>query len=411
MKRLLVPAQTLLRHRSLVVLLACCLLLGLGFSFVGPFFSLFGTQEARMSPMVFGLFMTTTTLSGIGISTFLARVSDTRTTRRSMLLLGSTAGLLGYTSFAFVRDPVWLTVLGSILLGTASITFSQLFAHAREVLMTSGIPAKDTPLYMNVFRLFMALAWTIGPAVASQVMIHFGFVGTFLGAALCFALLAVAVAVAVPAVPVPGAASVAQTSLRASLARSDILGHFAAFVLVFTAGTMCMINVPLIVVDVLGGTVAQVGIIYCIAPFFELPFMLWLGLLATRGDQARLIRISVVLAIIYYGLLGVVGEPWHIYPLQILAAAITAVTQGVAITFFQNFLPGQMGTATNLYSTAQRIGSMAGYLLFGALVTTAGHRTVFEVGAGMCAVGLVLLWIHRPRPVAQGAAPAAAGVS
>ncbi|MBE2213047.1 MAG: sugar efflux transporter [Opitutaceae bacterium] len=401
MKRILAPAQTLLRHRGLVVLLGCCLLLGLGYSFVGPFFSMFGTQEAAMSPMVFGLFMTATTLSGIGISTFLARISDTRTTRRSMLLLGSSAGILGYASFAFVRDPLWLTILGSLLLGTASITFSQLFAHAREVLMTSGIPSTDTPLYMNVFRLFMALAWTVGPAVASQVMIHFGFVGTFLGAATCFVLLALAVFLYIPAVPVPGAANVAQTSLRASLARADVLAHFVAFALIFTAGTMCMINVPLIVTAVLGGTVRHVGIIYCIAPVFELPLMFWLGLLATRGDQARLIRISVALAVVYYGLLGVVQAPWHIYPLQILAAAITAVTQGVAITFFQNFLPGQMGTATNLYSTAQRLGSMAGYLGFGVLVTATGHRTVFEVGAVLCVIALMLLWIHRPRTASR----------
>ncbi len=397
MKRLLTPARTLLQHRSLVVLLGCCLLLGLGYSFVGPFFSLFGTQEARMSPMVFGLFMTATTLSGIGISTFLAHISDTHTTRRSMLLLGSVSGILGYASFAFVRDPLWLTILGSLLLGLASITFSQLFAHARELLLSSGIPAKDAPLYMNVFRLFMALAWTIGPAVASQVMIHFGFVGTFLGAAACFVLLALAVFFFIPAVPVPGAAGVVKMSLRASLVRADVLAHFIGFVLIFTAGTMCMINVPLMVINVLGGTVKDIGIIYCIAPVFELPFMFWLGLLATRGDQARLIRISVVLAVLYYGLLGVVGAPWHIYPLQILAAAITAVTQGVAITFFQNFLPGQMGTATNLYASAQRTGSMAGYLGFGALMQMAGHRTIFEVGAGLCAAAFVLLWIFRPR--------------
>lgn len=402
MKRILVPARTLRQHRSLLVLLGCCLLLGLGYSFVGPFFSLFGTKEAAMSPMVFGLFMTATTLSGIGISTFLARLSDVRTTRRAMLLLGSTAGVLGYASFAFVRDPLWLTILGSLLLGTASITFSQLFAHARELLMTSGISSTDTPLYMNVFRLFMALAWTIGPAVASQVMIHFGFVGTFLGAATCFVLLALAVFLYIPAVPVPGAANVAQPSLRASLARADVLAHFVAFALIFTAGTMCMINVPLIVTEVLGGTVRDIGIIYCIAPVFELPFMFWLGLLATRGDQARLIRVSVVIAVIYYGMLGVVGAPWHIYPLQILAAAITAVTQGVAITFFQNFLPGQMGTATNLYSTAQRLGSMAGYLGFGVLVTATGHRTVFAVGAVLCVIALVLLWIHRPRTAVAG---------
>lgn len=349
-----------------------------------------------MSPMAFGTFMTITTLSGIGLSTLLARLSDTRTTRRSMLLLGSSAGVIGYACFAFVRHPVALTVLGSVLFGLSSITFSQLFAHARELLMTSNIPSKDAPLYMNLFRLFMALAWTVGPALASLVMIRFGFVGTFLGASSCFALLALAVFLYIPSVPVPGAANVAKMSLRESLVRRDVLAHFIAFCLVFTAGTMCMINIPLFVTQVLGGTVKQIGIIYCVAPFFELPFMFWLGLLASRGDQSRLIRVSVVLAVIYYGLLGTVGAPWHIYPLQVLTAVVTAVTQGVAITFFQNFLPGQMGTATNLFSTAQRVGSMTGYMAVGLILQTTGHRTVFEVCAGLCAVAMVLLWLFRP---------------
>jgi hypothetical protein len=33
-----------------------------------------------------------------------------------------------------------------------------------------------------------------------------------------------------------------------------------------------------------------------------------------------------------------------------LDAAVTAVVGGIAITFFQNFLPDQPGTATHLYS-------------------------------------------------------------
>lgn len=397
MNRLFAPARTLLKHRSLAVLLVCCLLLGLGYSFVGPFFSLFGTQEAAMSPMVFGLFMTATTLSGIGISTALARFSDIRTSRRSMLLLGSVAGILGYGSFAFVRDPLLLTILGAVLLGLASITFSQLFAHARELLMASSIPPNDTPLYMNLFRLCMALAWTVGPAAASQVMVAFGYRGTFLGAAACFLLLALAVFFFIPSIPVPGSESAVRTPLLQSLGRTDVLAHFLAFALIFTAGTMCMINVPLMVTQVLGGTVRDVGIIYCIAPVFELPLMVWFGVLATRGDQSRLIRAATVLAVAYYAALSTVGAPWHIFPLQILAAAITAVTQGVAITFFQNFLPGQMGTATNLFVSATRLGSMAGYLSFGILMQVSGHRTIFGVGAVLCVVALGLLWVHRPR--------------
>jgi SET family sugar efflux transporter-like MFS transporter len=90
-----------------------------------------------------------------------------------------------------------------------------------------------------------------------------------------------------------------------------------------------------------------------------------------------------VLGIVYYALLANAREPWHVYPVQVLSAAIVAVTSGIAITFFQDFLPEQPGSATNLYSNAQRIGSTTGYLLLGALTEAYGTRGVFAA----CAVG------------------------
>ena len=167
MQRVLVPARTLLAHRDLTVVLVCNLLLGLAFSFVAPFYSMFGTIEVGMSNWTFGVFMTVTSVAGIAISTVLARWSDTRFSRRSILLLGCISGMAGYAGYAFIRDIFWLTVIGSVALGIASITFSQLFAYAREAIDRHGVPPDQAPLYMNIYRLVFSLAWTAGPAVAA----------------------------------------------------------------------------------------------------------------------------------------------------------------------------------------------------------------------------------------------------
>ena len=55
--------RTLLRTPGVVPILALSLLLGLAYSFVLPFMSLFGTREVGMSTFEFGLFMTTTSLT------------------------------------------------------------------------------------------------------------------------------------------------------------------------------------------------------------------------------------------------------------------------------------------------------------------------------------------------------------
>jgi SET family sugar efflux transporter-like MFS transporter len=402
MQRLIAPARIILHHRVFMVLLGCNVLVGLAFAFVSPFFSIFGTRKVGMSPFVFGVFMTVLSLSAIAISTWLARWSDTRLSRRTVLLIGGVAGMLNYIGYAYVHDIVSLTINGCVLGGIASITFSQLFAYARDLLAHSDIPPNQAPLYMNVFRLFFAVSWTAGPAVASWVMLRYDFVGMFLVAALCFLLFVIILLAFIPSTPPlqTSRAAAAQMPLRRVLVRVDVLAYFVSFALLFAAGTMGMMNLPLLVLNVLGGTGQQVGIIYSVAPAFEIPFMLYFGLLATKSDQARLIRISVAIAIVYYALLAFVRVPWEVYPLQILSAAITAVVGGIAITFFQNFLPEQPGTATNLYSSAGRIGSIVGYLAFGALASAFGHRAVFWACAGLSVLAFVILFARgRPQNV------------
>ena len=92
MERILGPTRKLLSHRDLFIVLVCNLLLGLAYSFVSPFYSMFGTIEVGMSNWTFGIFMTITSVAGIIASTVLARWSDTRFSRRSILLLGCAAG-------------------------------------------------------------------------------------------------------------------------------------------------------------------------------------------------------------------------------------------------------------------------------------------------------------------------------
>jgi SET family sugar efflux transporter-like MFS transporter len=141
----------------------------------------------------------------------------------------------------------------------------------------------------------------------------------------------------------------------------------------------------------LNGTEAHVGAAYSLAPIFELPFMYYAGVLAARIPTARIIRWAALLAVLYYGGLASARAPWQVLPLQVLSAALVAVNSGLAITFFQDFLPGQTGTATNLYSAAARIGSIAGYLLFGALGTAFGYRSVFAVCASFCALAWAIM--------------------
>lgn len=394
-KDLITPWRRLLAEREFVVLLLSQLVLGMAYSFVVPFYSMFGTIEVGMSNWMFGVFMTITSVAGIVISTALARWSDTHFSRRSILLLSCLCGALGYAGYAHVRSVLWLTVIGSVALGIASISFAQLFATAREALGRHGIPDSEAPLYMNIFRLLFSLAWTIGPAISAWVMVQASYEGIFQVCAGLFLVLFVIVWLHIPARPPPAANSVTRTPLGRVLRRPDLLCYFLALALVFMCTTVGMMNLPLLILRTLGGDEHHIGIAFSIAPVFELPLMFWFGLLASRAHPGPLIRLGVIIAVAYYGLLYFVREPWHIYPLQILSAAMIAIVSGIAITFFQSYIPDQPGTATNLYSTANRLGSTAGYLSFGTLAETIGYRAIFLVCTVLCAAAFLLLWLSR----------------
>jgi SET family sugar efflux transporter-like MFS transporter len=153
---------------------------------------------------------------------------------------------------------------------------------------------------------------------------------------------------------------------------------------------MSINNMSLLVLNVLGGGESQVGVIFSLAPLFELPFMLYVGFLATRVRSAWLIRGAMLLAAAYYLGLSLVRTSEQIYPLQAISAAVVSVTSGVAITFFQDLLPHRLGAATNLYSSAARVGQTSSYLSFGLIASRFGHRGTALACALLACVALGL---------------------
>ena len=63
MPNVLQRTKRILTQPDFAGLLAATVALGVGFSFVAPFLSLWGTREIGMSPSLFGLYMTATSVS------------------------------------------------------------------------------------------------------------------------------------------------------------------------------------------------------------------------------------------------------------------------------------------------------------------------------------------------------------
>lgn len=389
-------AKIIFRQPGFPGLLLAAWLLGVGFSFVSPYLSLWGTQEVGLTPRGFGLFMTATTLCAIGVATTLARWSDTHLPRKAMLLVGGVGGMLGYAGYAFVRDPRVLIVIGCTVLALAALCFSQLFAYTRERFFDAEIPGVPPGFLMSIVRVCFSIAWTAGPSVGAWVMTVTGFRGLFLGAAVLYLAFVAAIWYSVP---YQGRSAHVRASVREPvwrvLTRPDILAVFVAFLLVYAAHTMNAMNLPLMLTQDLGASRIELGIAFGVGPLVEIPLMLWFGHLAARGHALGLIRVGGVATALYFVLLNRVEAPWQVFVVQLLHGLSFAIISNVGILFFQNLVPGQPGLATTVFANAANAGNLLGFFTFSQLAQPLGHRRLFLASATLTLGMAVIMLLYR----------------
>lgn len=403
-RRLIVKTRSLHALPNFTGLLASTFALGIAFSFVAPFLSLWGLEEVGLSPTDFGLFMTATSICAMVASSLLGRLSDTTFSRRQMLLLGSSGGVCGFAGYALIRDPLLLVIVGCSLHALASICFAQLFSHAREVYQSQVAPGSSS-FTLSVVRVCFSFAWTLGPAAGSIVLIGSGFRGLFLcAAALYLVFLLGTLKFVSPKPPISSGRQKPGESVFKTLLQPHVLICFLSFATIFAANAINMMNLPLAITRTLGGSRSDFGIVFGIGPLVEIPLMLWFGHLAGRGLQLPLIRIGMGLTLLYFAGLSLASATWHVYLLQILSGASFAILTNVAILFFQDLLPGQMGLATSVFSNAGAAGNLAGMLTFGLAVEALGHQMTFVACAGLATASLALMLIYRPG-VGKGDSP------
>ena len=396
--RFLNTTRTIFAQPRFPGLLVSTLVMGIALSFFSPFISTWGTQEVGMSPPAFSLFMTLTSLCGIVCGTTLGRLSDTHFSRRHILILSAIGGALGYFGYAQLRNPILLCFVGCTVLALSAGSFAQLFAHVREEYHSSTGPSIAPGLMMSVLRIGFSFAWTVGPATGSVILVAFGFRGLFSVAALLWCLFLVGIFLFVPHRERPKRESSSpQDSIWKILKRPDVSISFTAFVVLFAAMSINMMNLPLAIIHELGGSNRDFGIVFGIGPLVEIPMMIWFGLLAARGHQTKLIRLGFLLAILYFVGLSFSHAIWQVYLLQIVSGTLISINSNVGITYFQDLMPDQPGLTTALFSNSMAAGNLIGVLSFGFVVQSAGYRGVFIACAALSFVASLIIFLNRAK--------------
>ncbi|WP_116138997.1 MFS transporter [Trinickia diaoshuihuensis] len=388
----------LARTAHFVPLAIATLMLGVALSFTAPYLSLFGIEQAAMSPLRLGVFMTLVSASGVCASTVLGRWSDRSGRHRGLLIASLVAAMLGYASLGFVRGYVALVAVGVVLLGPGAASLSQIFAFSRAALRIAD-PAQNE-FASAALRTLLSLAWVFGPAVGALILAQAGFKGLFAFAAASFAASAVialriaetkpglqekaasldsgrAVASGPPAVGCP-----VSNEARAANARKAIPRILIALGLIGLAANATMILLPLYLLHALHGTRLTVSAALGTGALLEIPMMLWLGSISSRLRKPKWLSASAAVHTAYFIALAAIVHPWAIVPLQVLSAAVVAITSCLGMTYIQDLMPGETGAATALFFNASRVGSILSGVLAGTVVGAFGYRAAFL----MCAV-------------------------
>ncbi|MCM2494170.1 MFS transporter [Burkholderia glumae] len=372
----------LVRIPHFVALSAAALMLGVAMSFTAPFLSLFGVEAAGMSPWVAGGFMTLIAASGVIASTWAGRWSDRHARHRPLLVASLAAAGLGFALLCRLRAQAPVIATGTLLLGAGAVSLSHIFSFARAVLPAADEAERE--LAAAALRTMLSVAWVFGPALGALILAQAGFFGLFLAAALGFAVCMMIVmripepaARAAPAAAPARAAGAPAAAAHSTAPRAVVMRTLAALTLIGLAANATMIVLPLFLVRGLGGSPADVSAALGLAALLEIPMMLWLGVRSSRLDKARWLTGCAAVHALYFAGLAVVPHVGAVLPLQLLSAAVVAITSCLGMTRVCDMMPARPGTATAMFFSTARVGSIVSGILSGALLDLFGYRATF----------------------------------
>ncbi|MGN6316615.1 sugar efflux transporter [Trinickia sp.] len=422
---------SLLRVEHFVPLAVATLMLGVALSFTMPYLSLFGIEQAAMSPLRLGAFMTLVSASGVFASTAVGRWSDRTQRHRAPLIASLVVAALGYASLGFLRGYGELMVVGTALLGPGAASLSQIFAFGRAALRIAD-PAQDE-FASATLRTLLSVAWVFGPAVGALILAQAGFSGLFVFAAASFAASAVIAwrmpeahdprsqrparddekddatsgsgaavfcssdgdctveTVSNAAAVTASSAATAPTAQRSSDGRRPMMRVLLALTLIGLAANATMILLPLYLVHELHGTRLTVSAALGTGALLEIPMMLWLGARSSKLRKPVWLTASALVHAVYFVVLAWLKEPLLIVPLQVLPAAVVAVTSCLGMTYVQELMPGETGIATAHFFNASRVGSILSGVLSGTIVAAFGYRAAFMLCAALAVCAFVCL--------------------
>lgn len=383
---------------SYALFFLCMLLQGMGISLSTPFLSIYFTEQLGVSVGMFGIFLATTLVAGIWISTLVGRRSDLGLNRKHIYLVATLCNALAFGGYLLIQDFTILFIYMIVFTALGAPGMPQLFAIAREAVNKSDFT--DTAFANSTLRSAFSLGFITGPLIGTLLIAAVGFKGIFSGTIGVFLLVALLVFLFLKSNTELSSnkAEIKVKSFRLVQNR-NILLPFLILILMYVAHWTSSINTALFITNNLGGTTSDVGLVSSICAALEIPFMIMLGLLSAKYSNRSLMMCGAILGGAYYLVVILSGAMWQMLAAQVLLAVFVAVISAIGISYIQDLLPSMPGYASTLYSNSSTIGRLIGSLVGGGLATLVGYRYSFVLCFVLITIALIMLAVSGRQPV------------
>ncbi|REB28210.1 MFS transporter [Staphylococcus pseudintermedius] len=397
--------RELLTIKNYKLFIVNMMLIGMGIAITVPFFVLFATNQLGMTTNQFGLLLALAAISQFTMNSIVARFSDTHAINRKVIIIvGLFMGAISFTLPFFVHSVVLFIILYAIFQGLFAPAMPQLYASARESINQST--SSSRAVFANsVLRSMFSFGFLFGPLVGNILNQSWGYSGLFGGTVaiiLTTLLLQVFFFKDIKAKKPVRDSIMTEQDAPSMLKHRYLIVPFIAFVLLHIGQWMYTLNMPLFVTQYLHEEEKYVGHLASLCAGLEVPFMIILGMVASKVETRTLLAIAAVCGSLFFGSIGIFESIHMMLVGQVLLAAFLAVLLGIGISYFQDVLPQYPGYASTLFANAMVIGQLLGNLLGGAMNQWVGLGNVFYVSALSLACGFVLiLFTKKSRKTVQ----------
>ncbi|ELD8134759.1 sugar efflux transporter [Staphylococcus pseudintermedius] len=397
--------RELLTIKNYKLFIVNMMLIGMGIAITVPFFVLFATNQLGMTTNQFGLLLALAAITQFTMNSIVARFSDTHAINRKVIIIvGLFMGAISFTLPFFVHSVVLFIILYAIFQGLFAPAMPQLYASARESINQST--SSSRAVFANsVLRSMFSFGFLFGPLVGNILNQSWGYSGLFGGTVaiiLTTLLLQVFFFKDIKAKKPVRDSIMTEQDAPSMLKHRYLIVPFIAFVLLHIGQWMYTLNMPLFVTQYLHEEEKYVGHLASLCAGLEVPFMIILGMVASKVETRTLLAMAAVCGSLFFGSIGIFESIHMMLVGQVLLAAFLAVLLGIGISYFQDVLPQYPGYASTLFANAMVIGQLLGNLLGGAMSQWVGLGNVFYVSALSLACGFVLiLFTKKSRKTVQ----------